>query len=36
VEGDCHDTVRGVKSFLDTIAVVNINVDVQDARFEAK
>ena len=30
VEGDGHDPVRGVECLLHTVAVVDVNVDVQD------
>lgn len=29
MEGHGHDAVRGIKSFLHTVSVVNINVDIQ-------
>ena len=31
VEGDGHDPVRGVECLLHTVAVVDVNVNVQDA-----
>jgi hypothetical protein len=31
VEGYGHDAIGGVEGFLDTIAVVDVNVDVQNA-----
>ncbi len=31
VKGDGHDSVRGVKGFLDAVAVVNVYIDVDDA-----
>jgi hypothetical protein len=34
VEGDGHDSVCGIKCFLDAIAVVNVDVDVQDTLLE--
>ena len=34
VEGDGHDSVGGVESLFDAIAVVNIDVDVQNALLE--
>lgn len=36
VERDGHDTVRRVESFLDAIAVVHINVDVQDTLLKTQ
>ena len=33
VKGDCHYTVSEVKRFLDSIAVMNINIDIQDTRI---
>lgn len=36
MEGDGHDAVGGVEGFLDTISVVDVNVDVEDAWVEAK
>ena len=31
MKGDCHDTIRGIKSLLHTIAVMDVNVNVEDA-----
>lgn len=31
VEGDGHDTVSGIERFFDAVAVVNVDVDVEDA-----
>jgi hypothetical protein len=36
VERNSHDTVSGVESLLDTIAVMNINVNVENTLFETK
>ena len=36
VEGDGHDTVGAVESFFNAVAVVNVNVDVEHSRVEAK
>jgi hypothetical protein len=36
VERDGHNSVRGIKSFLNAIAVVNIDVNVQDPLLEAE
>jgi len=36
VERDSHDSVRGIKSFLNTIAMMNVDVDVQDPLLEAE
>ena len=30
MERDCHDAVGGVESFFDAVAVVDVNVDVED------
>jgi len=31
MEGECHDAVGGPESLLDTIAVMNINIDIEYA-----
>jgi hypothetical protein len=31
VEADCHDAVCGIERFFDTVAVMYVNIDVQDA-----
>jgi hypothetical protein len=36
VEGDGHDAVGGVEGLLNTVAVVDIDVDVENARVEAE
>jgi hypothetical protein len=36
VEGHGHDAVGGVEGLLDAVAVVDVNVDVEDARVEAE
>lgn len=36
VERHRHNTVRGIESFFDTIAVVHINVDVKDSLFKTQ
>jgi len=36
VEGNRHDAICRVKCFFDTISVMYINVDVENARLEAK
>lgn len=36
VERDSHDTISRVESFLHTIAMVNINVDVEDPLLESQ
>jgi hypothetical protein len=36
VEGACHDAIGGVKSFFDTVAVVDIDIDVENSRLEAQ
>jgi hypothetical protein len=36
VERDCHDAIGGVEGFFDAITVVDINVNVEDARVEAE
>jgi hypothetical protein len=36
VERACHDTVGGVEGLLDTVTVVNIDVDVENAGVDAK
>lgn len=36
VEGDGHDSIGSVESFFDSIAMVDINVDVEDALLESK
>lgn len=34
VERNSHDSIGGVESFLDTITVVDVDVDVEDALVE--
>jgi hypothetical protein len=36
VEGDGHDAVGGVECLFNAITVVDVNVDVEDARVEAE
>ena len=36
MEGNGHDSVRGVESFLDAIAVVDIDVDIKYALVESE
>jgi len=36
VERDGHDSVSGVESFLDTIAMMNVNVNVENTGLEAE
>ena len=36
VERDSHDAVGGVEGFLDAVAVVNVDVDVENAWVEAE
>lgn len=36
VERHCHDTIGAVEGFFDTIAVMHINVDIDNARMEAQ
>lgn len=36
VERDRHDSVGGIEGLLDTITVVNIDIDVEDALVEAQ
>jgi len=36
MEGDSHDSVGCVESLLDTVTVVNVDVNVEDSLFEAK
>lgn len=36
VEGDGHDTVGRIEGLLDTISVVDVNIDVEDALLESK
>ena len=36
VERACHDAIGRVKRFFDTIAVVDIDVDIEDSLFEAQ
>ena len=31
VETDCHDSVRRVESFFNTITVMDVNVDIHDS-----
>lgn len=31
VEGDCHDSIRGVEGLFYTVTVMHVNVNVQDA-----
>ena len=35
VEGDGHHTVGGIEGFLDAIAVVNININVQNTSVDS-
>ena len=32
MEGDCHDTVSEVECFLYSVAMVNININIQNTR----
>jgi hypothetical protein len=36
VERNGHDTVGGVESFLNTITVMDVNIDVKDPLFESE
>jgi hypothetical protein len=36
VERDSHNSVRGIKSFFNAIAVVNVDVDVENPLLEAE
>jgi hypothetical protein len=36
MERDSHDSVSGVESFLYTIAMMNVNVNVEDTGLETK
>jgi hypothetical protein len=36
VERDCHNPVSSVESFLNTIAMMNVNVNVEDTGLEAE
>ena len=36
VEGACHDAIGSVKRFFNTIAVVDIDIDVENSRLEAQ
>jgi hypothetical protein len=36
VEGDGHDAIGRVKGFFHTIAVVDVDIDVEDAFVEAQ
>jgi hypothetical protein len=36
VEGDSHDSVGRVESLLDTVTVVNVDVNVEDSLLKAK
>lgn len=36
VEGGCHDTVGGPEGLFDAVAVMNVDVDVEDARVVAE
>jgi hypothetical protein len=36
VERNSHDTVGGVESLLNTITVMDINIDVEDPLFKSK
>ena len=36
VERACHDTIRSVESLLNTVAMMDIDIDVQDSGLEAK
>lgn len=36
VERDCHDPISGIESFFDTIAMMNVDVDVEHALPEPK
>jgi hypothetical protein len=36
VKRDSHDSVRGIKGFFNAIAMVDIDVDIQDPLFEAE
>jgi hypothetical protein len=36
VEGNSHNTVGGVEGLLNTITVMDVNIDVEDPLFESE